>query len=148
MKPTVVFLIAVGVGALAFYGGIQYQKSQVATGRSYSMGQGTGRTGQTGAAGVRRMGNGQQPVSGEILSIDDTSLTVKLADGSSKIVLINTKTIFNKTATVEKTELKVGEKVGVFGTTNTDGSVSAQNIQLNPQFRIGGAGGNATSSAR
>jgi len=146
MKPAVVFLIAVGVGALAFYGGIQYQKSQVATGRSYSMGQGIGRAGQTGATGTRRMGNGQ-PVSGEILSIDDTSLTVKLADGSSKIVLINAKTIFNKTATVEKTELKVGEMVGVFGTTNTDGSVSAQNVQLNPQFRTGGMGGNASGSA-
>jgi len=147
MKPVVVLLIAVGVGALAFYGGVQYQKSQVTTGRSFSVGQGTGRTGQSGATGTRRMGNGQ-PVSGEILSMDDTSLTVKLADGSSRIVLINSKTIFNTTATVEKTELKVGEKVGVFGTTNADGSVSAQNVQLNPQFRMGGAGVNATGSAR
>jgi len=147
MKPVVVLLIAVGVGALSFYGGIQYQKGQVTTGRNYSIGQGTGRTGQSGTAGTRRMGSGQ-PVSGEILSMDDTSLTVKLIDGSSRIVLINSKTIFNKTATVEKTELKVGEKVGVFGTTNTDGSVSAQNVQLNPQFRVGGAGVNATGSAR
>lgn len=141
MKPIIVFVIALAVGGAAFYGGIQYQKNQSAAGRSFINGQqGTGRTG----TGVRRMGNGQ-PVSGEILNIDDTSLTVKLADGSSRIVLFTDKTIFNKTANVEKTELKIGEKVGVFGTSNTDGSVMAQSIQLNPQFRMGGT---ASGSAR
>jgi len=145
MKPIVVLIIAVGVGALAFFGGVQYQLSKQSSGRSsFAAGQfGTGRTG-TGAAGARRTGNGQ-PVSGEILSMDSSSITVKLADESSRIVLLTDKTIFNKTATVDKSELKVGDKVGVFGTTNTDGSVSAQNIQLNPQFRMGG---NASGSAK
>lgn len=146
MKPTVVIIIAVGVGALSFFGGIQYQKSQSPIGRNFMNGQqGVGRTGAN--TGARRMGNGQ-PVSGEILSIDDTSLTVKLVDGSSRIVLLTDKTIFNKTATVEKSELKVGEKVGVFGTNNTDGSVTAQNVQLNPQFRIGVPSGTASGSAK
>jgi len=145
MKPVVVFLITVGVGALAFYGGIQYQKSQSPIGRNFMGQQGTGRNGS--GVGTRRMGNGQ-PVSGEIISMDADSLTVKMNDGSSRIVLLNDKTIYNKTASVEKTELKVGEKVGVFGTANTDGSVSAQNVQLNPQFRMGGAGANASGSAR
>jgi len=107
--------------------------------------QGVGRNGS--GVGTRRIGNGQ-PVSGEIISMDADSLTVKMNDGSSRIVLLNDKTIYNKTASVEKTELKVGEKVGVFGTANTDGSVSAQNVQLNPQFRMGGAGANASGSAR
>lgn len=148
MKPIMVFVITVVVGGLAFFGGVQYQISQQPTGgRSFMNGQqrimersGTGTS-------IRRMGNGQ-PVSGEIINIDDTSLTVKLADGSSRIVLINNKTIFNKTATVEKSELKVGEKVGVFGTVNSDGSVSAQSVQLNPQFRMNGGGANASGSAR
>ena len=136
MKPIVTAIIVVVVGALAFYGGTQYQLSKQSAGRSFAAGQfGAGRTG-TGAAGTRRTGNGQ-PVSGEILNIDSSSLTVKLVDGSSRIVLLTDKTIFNKTATVDKSELKVGDKVGVFGTTNTDGSVSAQNVQLNPQFRMG-----------
>lgn len=140
MKPIIVFVITLVVGGLAFYGGIQYQKSQSSTGRNFMMGQNGGRNGQTG---TRRMGNG--PVSGEILSVDDTSITVKLTDGSSRIILITEKTIFNKTATVEKSELKVGGKVGVFGTSNTDGSVTAQNIQLNPQFRMSGT---ASGSAK
>ena len=147
MKPIVVFLITIGVGAVAFYGGIQYQLStQAVGGRNFmSNQQGVGRNGAN--AGARRMGSGQ-PISGEIINMDTDSLTVKLIDGSSRIVLLNDKTIYNKTASVEKIELKVGEKVGIFGTTNTDGSVSAQNVQLNPQFRIGGLGTNASGSAR
>ncbi|MCX6732750.1 MAG: hypothetical protein NTV98_04375 [Candidatus Roizmanbacteria bacterium] len=148
MKPVVVLLIAIGVGALAFYGGMQYQlnKQATGTGRNFASGQqGMGRTGV--GTGVRRTGNGQ-PISGEIINVDTDSLTVKLTDGSSRIILLNDKTIYNKTASVEKTELKAGEKVGIFGTTNTDGSVSAQNVQLNPQFRMGGVGANASGSAR
>jgi hypothetical protein len=149
MKPVVVFLIAIGVGVGAFYGGIQYQlnKQTAGVGRNFTVGQ-QGMGGRVGiGTGVRRIGNGQ-PISGEIINIDTDSLTVKLTDGSSRIVLFNDKTIYNKTASVEKTELKVGEKVGIFGTTNTDGSVNAQNVQLNPQFRIGGAGANATGFAK
>jgi len=39
--------------------------------------------------------------------------------------------------TDNKSELKVWENVSVFGAENTDGSVTAQNIQLNPTQRIG-----------
>lgn len=134
MKPVIVFVIALVVGGAAFYGGIQYQKTQSSTGKSLMLGQqGTGRAG----TGMRRIGSGQ-PISGEIVNKDESSLTVKLGDGSSRIVLFTNKTIFNKTESVEKTELQNGMKVGIFGTSNTDGSVTAQNIQLNPQFRMNG----------
>jgi len=147
MKPVVVLLIALVVGGAAFYGGIQYDKNQQTGSARGGFAAGVGRT------GARRTGSGQ-PVSGEILNMDDSSITVKLADGSSRIVLLSDKTIFNKTSTVDKSELKVGTKVGVFGTTNTDGSITAQNVQLNPQFRMGAGAGagttgtNATGSAR
>lgn len=58
-----------------------------------------------------------------------------MQDGSSKIVLFSDKTEINKAAEATKEDLKVGEKVAVFGTENSDGSVTAQNIQLNPQLR-------------
>ncbi len=143
MKPAAVLLIALVVGGVVFYGGVQYEKSQqTTTSRSFTVG--------LGRTGTRRTGSGQ-PVSGEILNMDDSSITVKLIDGSSRIVLLSDKTIFNKTSTVDKSELKVGTKVGVFGTTNTDGSITAQNVQLNPPFRMGTggtSGTNATGSAR
>lgn len=144
MKPILVFFTLLVVGGAAFYGGIQYQKSQSVGGRSFASGQqGTRRTG----TGARRMGNGT--TLGDILNVDSSSITVKLTDGSSRIVLFSNKTVYNKTAPVDKSELKVGEKVSVFGTANTDGSITAQNVQLNPQVRMGAAAGrNATGSAR
>jgi len=129
MKPAIVIAVVVGVGIVSFYGGVQYQKSKAPSGRNFMMG-------QQGNSTIRRAGGGQ-PVTGEILSLDEASFTVKIVDGSSRIVLLTDKTLFNKTASVQKTEIKVGEKVGVFGVTNSDGSISAQSVQLNPQFRVG-----------
>src|SRR6185369_11294861 len=95
--------------------------------------------GQGGAGGR----NGFRPVTGEILNADDKSITVKMMDGSTKIVLLTSTTTYNKAAQASKSDLVTGERVGVFGTANADGSVTAQNIQLNPMMR----GGNGTPSA-
>jgi len=54
---------------------------------------------------------------------------------SSKIVLLSDGTQINKAETVDKSELKSGVKVAVFGTENSDGSVTAQNVQVNPILR-------------
>ncbi len=82
-----------------------------------------------------RMG-GPQQVIGEILSQDDKSITVKMVDGSSKIIFVNDSTTISKSNTATKTDLKIGEKVAVFGPENTDGSVTADNIQLNPTLKF------------
>ncbi len=71
-------------------------------------------------------------VMGEISSNDSNSITVKMANGSSKIVLFTEKTSINKATQAVFSDLKVGERVMIFGSTNTDGSVTAQNVQLNP----------------
>jgi len=63
------------------------------------------------------------------------TITVKLEDGSSKIILLSEKTSINKASEGSITDLTAGEKVAVFGTTNADGSVTAQNIQINPVAR-------------
>ena len=85
-----------------------------------------------------------RPVSGEILSVDANSLTVKLPDGSSKIVTFSDTTQINKADKATAADLKTGVTVAVFGTTNSDGSVTAQNIQLNPQIRMMAPNGQAT----
>lgn len=122
-------------GGLGFYAGMKYQQSQRSTlagqfgNRQFLM-----RNGQRVNVGNNR--GSFRPVNGEVISTDEKSITVKLQDGSSKIVLLSDKTEINKAEKVERSELKEGVKVAVFGIENKDGSVSAQNIQLNPVFRI------------
>jgi hypothetical protein len=122
----ITILVVIIVGAGGFFAGMKYQQ------------------GQRGQFGGRMMGGNQQgnnnngnrmgfrPVNGDIIASDDKSITVKASDGSSKIVLVSQTTTINKAAIATKDDLKVGEKVAVFGQTNSDGSVTAQNIQLNP----------------
>jgi len=124
---SVLLLIIVGAGT--FFGGMKYQQSK----RSVFNRQLGGLQGQRTGVGSNR--TGFRPVNGEIIGSDDKSITVKLQDGSSKIVLLSDKTEINKAATATKEDLKTGEKVAVFGTENSDGSVTAQNIQLNPITR-------------
>lgn len=150
--------VAVVVGGVAFLGGIKYEQLKRPTSlvmTNEDMGRGgvngqfmmsSGRTldgkGATGKPGRVMMINGG-PVMGEIIAQDDTTMTVKSPDGSAKIVLLSETTSINKASQAAKTDLKVGEKVQVFGTANADGSVTAQTIQLNPLmtgFGFGAAG--------
>jgi len=131
--PIIIVLLVI-VGAGAFFGGMKYQQSkQPSFSRQFGIGQG----GRNGPGQMQTRRNGFRPVSGDIINADDKSITVKLQDGSSKIIIISDNTAINKASQATKVDLKVGEKVAVFGTDNSDGSVTAQNIQLNPinQFR-------------
>jgi hypothetical protein len=129
-------VVAVLVGAAAFFGGMQYQKSQAQTNGQFSRNGGQGfRMGM--GAGMGRFGNGMGgAVIGQIIGSDDKSITVKLQDGSSKIVLLTDSTMISKTQTTSKSDLTQGANVAVFGSPNSDGSVTAQNVQLNPMFRM------------
>jgi hypothetical protein len=140
---TVVLVLIVGAGA--FFGGMKYQQSKSDANRQAFNGTGGYGAGNGGQARNRTTGNRQ--VIGDVISQDDKSITVKLQDGSSKIVLISTNTTVNKASEGSTSDLKVGERVGVFGSDNSDGSVTAQNIQLNPMFRGGPGSGTGTPSA-
>lgn len=129
----VLVVVAVIVGAGAFFAGMKYQQTKSPTSRFGNIQAGQARFG--GQNGQGRFGGGGRPVVGEIINTDDKSITVKLADGSSKIVLLPDNAVISKTDTGSKTDLKTGINVGVFGTENSDGSVTAQNVQLNPMFR-------------
>lgn len=135
--------IVVVVAAVAFFGGMQFQKTQRTQIGNFAGGQGNfqGRLGQGGGTGepTRRFGGtGGGAVVGEIIAADDKSITVKLSDGSSKIVLLSSSTTINKADTATKSDLKTGVQVAAFGAANSDGSVTAQSIQLNPMMRMGG----------
>lgn len=124
------------VSAGSFYGGMKYQQTTTPAfsgqpGQGFGMRQNMNGETPTGSTGMMR------PIAGEIISADANSITVETEDGSSKIVIISSKTNINKAETVTVEELKKGTTVSVFGSANEDGSVTAQNIQLNPnqQFR-------------
>src|SRR3989338_2215232 len=137
MKPITVTIIAIIVGVAGFFGGMkysEYQRSQLRFGGNQFQ---QGSRGQNGEGRARFTGG--RPVIGEVVTQDASSVTVKMMDGSSKIIILSSTTTYNKSVNATKEDLKPGERVGVFGTDNSDGSMTAQNIQLNPMFRGQGA---------
>ncbi|HVZ58794.1 MAG TPA: hypothetical protein VG935_03530 [Patescibacteria group bacterium] len=131
----VTIVAVIVVGALAFFGGMQYQKSQAPKGFAQFSANGGGNRGFGNRQfGQRAGGAGGNAVMGDIVSTDNGSITVKMQDGSSKIVLLSGSTSINKQATGSQSDLKTGERVVVFGTANSDGSITAQNVAINPTF--------------
>ena len=63
-------------------------------------------------------------------------LDVKMQDGSTKIVILSEQTSINKASEGSKEDLKTGEQVTAFGTENSDGSVTAQNISIGGMLRV------------
>lgn len=134
-----VLITLVVAGSLGFYGGIKYAQSKgVVSGQNFQLGQGQQAFGQArngqGTTAVRRnnmMGGGF--LSGDVLSKDDKSITLKLRDGSSKIVFYSASTSVGKAVEGNSSDLAVGQQVTVAGTVNSDGSVTAQQIQIRPE---------------
>jgi hypothetical protein len=94
--------------------------------------------GQNGFNGVDKptvtgLQNRAGAINGEIIAKDDVSITVKMRDGGSKIVLYSTSTEISKFASGTLDDLVIGETIMVSGQTNQDGSVAAKTIQLRPQ---------------
>lgn len=134
MKKTIIIALiaAAVVGAGAFYGGLEYSQSKNPRG----MAQGNFSNFNSGQQGVNRSGNGLRSgsgfVSGEIISKDDKSITVKLTNGGSKIVFYSDTTEIGKFVSGAKNDLVVGETVMANGQANQDGSTTAQSIQIRP----------------
>ena len=136
---------AVVAGGAGFYGGTLYQKAQRTAGRGQFTAGVRGAAGQTGGAAGARNAAGSGPVgmgmrggaiNGEVTAKDDKSLTIKMADGSSKIVILSGATTYRRTTDSSIGDIEVGTKVSTFGSTNTDGSVTAQNVQIDPMMPV------------
>lgn len=128
MKSSAIISIIsiVVIGIVSFYAGTKYQENQKPQNAIFnSNGNPRGQLGQ-------RFG---RPITGDIISQDDKSITVKMPDSSSKIIFLSDSTQYNQNIAAQKNDLKIGNKIAVFGTQNSDGSITAQNIQLNPQMR-------------
>jgi hypothetical protein len=134
---------AVVVAGVAFYGGDVYGKSQS------PMRGGFGANGATftRGAGARGGANGAGFTAGQIISKDESSITIKMPDGSTKIVLVGGSTQVLKTTTGTPSDLAVGTNVVVTGSANSDGSVTGGMIQIRPAgMNFGGPGGTGTGT--
>ena len=71
-------------------------------------------------------------ISGEIISKDEQSITVKLPDNGSKIVFFSDSTEITKSVSGSQEDLKEGEQIMTSGEENSEGIYSAKMIQLRP----------------
>jgi len=127
----VVLIIVAAAGG--FFGGMMFQKNQApalgAAGRGNFAGRFGGQGGQNAAA--------FRPVRGQVLDMSTNSLTVKMSDGSTKLVVLSSSTAFMQSTKAALSDVKTGDTVNVVGTANSDGSVTAQDVQINPPAQGG-----------
>ncbi len=150
-------LAAVLAGALGFYGGVMYQKSQSQAAFAGRMGGRTGAERQNGG-GIGGAGSGGQRgfgrqagsvATGTVLAVDSKSVTVKTADGGSKTVFLSTSTRLTKQEQLTAADLKVGDQVFAAGQP-ASGGIDARSISVVPpgsDFRFGGPGGGGAPPA-
>ena len=129
-KKNLFKIIGVGLGGLAIgiligmgIGG-SGKKTQDFVAMREQLGQGGG--GQT-AQRRSQFGGG---ASGEILNLDDKSITVKMRDGGSRIIFYASSTPVYKSVAGNITDLKIGAQISAFGSSGSDGSIVAESIQL------------------
>ena len=131
MKKTLlsILVVAVVVGGGSFYGGMKYAENKAASDRQQRIQQfgGSGTEFRNGGSGNRTAGGF---ASGEILSKDDKSITIKMRDGGSKIIFFSDTTEIGKFVNGASSDLEVGKNVSINGIANSDGSITAQTIQL------------------
>jgi hypothetical protein len=131
-----IVLAAVLFGAVGFYGGVTYQKAQAPAGFAGGPGnfRGQGRVGGQ---------NGANVATGTVIATDAQSITVKSADGGSKIVYVSAQTEVSKQTVLTAADIKVNDQVAAFGQA-ANGGIDARMVQIVPpggSFRFGGFGG-------
>ncbi|MFZ3074158.1 MAG: DUF5666 domain-containing protein [Minisyncoccales bacterium] len=143
----ITIIAAIIFGAAGFYGGMLYGTSKSSS--------------NSAAAGNRPAGmqNGNASstgsiVYGQIISVDSSSMTVKTGDSGSKIVFFSATSKISKNIDTQTSDLAAGQTVMASGTANSDGSISAKTVEINPQTKINsqssrsGSGGAAASATK
>src|SRR3989344_1250060 len=138
-KTIITIAVITTVGAGSFYSGTKYSQSKSFAAAGDASEQ--GRFGQAGfqsgggMGGGRRGGitnNGGGFSGGEIIAKDDKSITVKLRDNGSKIIFVSDSTQVMKAVSGSLKDLSIGQNVTAIGSSNPDGSITAQSIQIRP----------------
>jgi Domain of unknown function (DUF5666) len=125
-KITITAVVALVVG---FGAGYFAHAAPAATTLTHGSFAGAGSGAFTGARGGAAGGG---LLTGTVVASDSGSLTLDTRDGSSHVVLVTPATTVSKSVSGSLSDVSVGSTVIVSGTTNSDGSLSATNIQLRP----------------
>lgn len=124
-------VIAGGVGFVA-HAKLQ-SKNQFANwgerGESFRMMEGKEGKGRGMGQGMMGRGGAQ---SGEVTAKDGKTLTLKMSDGSTKLVILSDTTTYRAAVESSLDKVEVGTKIAAFGTQSTDGSTVATSIEINP----------------
>jgi osmotically-inducible protein OsmY len=125
---TILVILAILIAGGSFYGGMSYAKNRATAAATAA------RASFSGTRGTRTGGGmGDNFISGDIISKDATSITLQLPNsGGSKIIFYSATTQIGKFTSGTANDLSTGVSVSVTGTTNSDGTVTAQNIQIRP----------------
>ncbi len=139
-------LALVIVGGAGFFGGLKYQqhKTQSAKG-SLTRGQFFSTGGMGTGTRARGAGSFGGFVTGKIISMDDKSITVQAmapnganatganansSNTGSRIIYYSASSQISKSSTGAPSDLSVGKSVTITGSSNSDGSITAQSIQI------------------
>jgi hypothetical protein len=124
MKKIYTIIIIVIIGAAGFIGGMYYGLSQGAPkGQQASPSQGAQRFSRGANGGM---------VSGQVVSFDDKSITVQSRSGGSEVVFYSSSTPVEKFISGSVKDLSDSAEITVIGSQNSDGSITAQSIQIRP----------------
>ncbi len=128
--PIIIALILTSGGV--FYGGMKYGQSKSLLAnltpqgfQNLSLEQRQQKIQQTGTAGIN-----PDSTMGTIILKDDQSVTIKLKDGGSKIIFYSDDTKISQSIKGTLNDLTIGQDITVQGKANSDGSLTAQSIQL------------------
>jgi hypothetical protein len=139
-KLFIIIIALVVIGGGAFYGGMKYGQSKGSFGnltrqnfqnlseeQRQQLSQGNiGGSFQRGIGG----GAGTNFLSGEVIAKDEQSLTLKMSDGGSKIIFFSDSTSISKMTNGSINDIEIGKQITVNGQQNSDGSYTAQSIQI------------------
>lgn len=137
MKKYVVHIVWLVIAIVALGGGFYWGKASGAASRAAGFA-GTYSSSTRRAAGGAAGGGF---TTGQIAQLGSDSLTLQLANGNSQVVFYSTSTPVSEPTMVSADTLKVGTTVMVGGTSNSDGSLTAQTIQVRPAGATSGGYG-------